>query len=170
MATPQVLRIDLLDRLTVIELDIASRILKEDIVHAITAPTAGRWRGLAVLAYMTAKKNGHPTSRVEDYLALDSEQLIAELARLAGDSNLLEDLEAAGDDLERAEAQARADLEDGLEAAQAAGNPENGRNRSVSANESANGEVEKSEPNPTPPTSAFSSPGRGAPTLTGSPA
>lgn len=156
----QTLRVDLVDRLTVTELDIASRILREDLVHAITAPTSGRWRGIAVLAYMTAKKNGDPTAKLDHFMAMESTELIEALARLAGDAGALDELEQATSDLERITQAAEAEAE-GLGAhAEKVEDPSS----SVSANESAGGEVEDPEPNPTRPTSASSSRGRGAPT------
>lgn len=171
MSKALTLRVDLLDRLTVVELDIASRILKEDIVHAITAPTAGRWRGVAVMAYMLEKKNGNPTSRLDDFLGLGVEELLEALARLAGDGELVDELEEAETELERLEAATRDELEGLGAAAEAASStdpPAEARNRSVSGDESdgdGDGEV---EPNPTRPTSAFSSRARGASTPSGS--
>lgn len=164
------IRLDLLDRLTVVELDIASRKLKEDIVHAITAPTAGRWQGLAILAWMVGKKTD-PTYALKPLLALDAADLCRELARLAGDEAVLDELEEAEAELEalRARAEAVDDVE--LELAEAAQAVETAEKKvesstsSVSANESSAEAVA----NPTPPPSVSSSPGRGAPIPAGSP-
>jgi len=152
----QTLRIDLVDSLTVKELDIASRLLKEDLVHAITAPTAGRWKGLAVLAYMTAKRQGDPTAKLSDYLDLGADELVTELARLAGDVGLLEDLNSAEAELARLEA---ADPDEELAAAKV-----EDTTSSVSGPETA--EVDE---NPTKRPRASSSRGPGARTRGGSP-
>ncbi len=161
------LRLDLLDTLTVVELDLGSRLLKEDLVHAITAPTAGRWKGLAILAYLKAKHTD-PTAKLAYFTAMSSSELIDEIARLAGASTLVDELEEAEAELARLEAQAL-ELEEApdaaLEAAQVAqaeawaptANAE-GTNRCLSANESSDGAAA----NPTQPSSGSSSPEPGA--------
>lgn len=150
------LRVDLLDHLTVIELDLGSRLLKEDLVHAITAPTAGRWKGLAILAYLTAKHTD-PTAKLAPYTAMQADELVAELARLAGADAAADELEEAEAELARLEAEAHADPDAAAQAAiEGRGNSE-GPNRSVSGDENSGEAAE----NPTGPTSGSSSPGPG---------
>ncbi len=146
------LRFDLFDRLTVTELDLASRMLKEDIVGAVTQGTAGRWKGLALLAYMTAKHTD-PTVKLAHYMALDATELITELNRLAGDEDLAGDLDAA--EAELAALQAAQNDPDAELAGLTAPDPEEAPAQAV-----------EDTANPTAPTPASSSPAPGAPTPT----
>lgn len=158
------LRLDLLDRLTVTELDLASRMLKEDIVQAVTQGTAGRWKGLALLAYMTAKHTD-PTARLADFMALDAGDLVDTLNRLAGTDALVDELDAAEAELAALQA-AQGDPDEALRALK----NDEGPNPSVSANESSAGAGPGEPENPTRPPSGSSSPGPGALTPTPSPA
>lgn len=158
------LRVDLLDALTVKELDIASRMLGEDIVGAITTGTAGRWKGLALLAYMTSKRQGDPACKLADFLDLPADELVARLADLAGAGTVLHELEEAEAELERLERLAGADPEVALAAAEAQSVDE-GPKRSVSGPESngrAAAEPGGAEENPTKRPRASSSRGPGA--------
>lgn len=67
---------DPLNQLTIAELDTCSRLLKTDIVTAIHGGTMHRWQGMAILAYVLAKRTD-PAAKLETYRAMTPAELSA---------------------------------------------------------------------------------------------
>lgn len=70
--------VDPLDRLTIAELDAGSRILKADMIVAITAKTMERAAALAILAWLLAKRVD-PHAQLTTYRAMTINELVATL-------------------------------------------------------------------------------------------
>lgn len=76
---------DPLDALTVAEIDAGSRLLRADLVGAITQGTAQRWPALAIMAYLHARRTDHG-AQLATYRAMTAAELSAELEGLGGGS------------------------------------------------------------------------------------
>lgn len=66
---------DAVNSLTVQELRIANGKLRADVVHAITEPTADRWDGLALVAWILAKRQ-EPTIPLTRFTELSIAELM----------------------------------------------------------------------------------------------
>ncbi len=85
---------DPLDALTIAEIDAGSRLLRADLVGAITNGTALRWPALAVTAYLHARRTD-PAAQLATYRAMTAAELTAELGMSAGDDE--DETELTGD-------------------------------------------------------------------------
>lgn len=65
---------DPLDQLTIAELDSGSRLLKTDLVTAIGESTMNRWQGLAIVAWLIARRTD-PQAKVETYRQMTAVEL-----------------------------------------------------------------------------------------------
>lgn len=88
---------DPLNQLTIAELDTCSRLLKTDIVTAIHGGTMHRWQGLAILAYVLAKR-ADPAAKLETYRAMTPAELSAEIGIDAPDPEPADPDTEAGDE------------------------------------------------------------------------
>lgn len=69
---------DPLDALTIAEIDAGSRLLRADLVGAVTQGTAQRWPALAVVAYLHARR-GDPSAQLTQFRAMTPPELLGEL-------------------------------------------------------------------------------------------
>lgn len=69
---------DPLNQLTIAELDTCSRLLKTDIVAAIHGGTMNRWAGMAILAYVIAKRTD-PAAKLGTFREMTPVELTAAL-------------------------------------------------------------------------------------------
>jgi hypothetical protein len=69
---------DPLNQLTIAELDMCSRLLKTDIVTAIHGASMHRWAGMAIVAYVIAKR-ADPAAKLDTYRQMTPAELTAAL-------------------------------------------------------------------------------------------
>lgn len=69
---------DPLDELTISEIDMGSRLLRADLVGAVTEGTAQRWPALAIVAYLHARRRD-PAAELATYRAMTAKELTDEL-------------------------------------------------------------------------------------------
>lgn len=69
---------DPLERLTVAELDAGSRLLKTDLVTAIAEDRAEKWAGLAITAWLLARRDD-PSALLSPYRAMGANELYTAL-------------------------------------------------------------------------------------------
>lgn len=69
---------DPINQLTIAELDTCSRLLKTDIVAAVHGGTMNRWAGMAILAYVIAKRTD-PAAQLGQFRAMTPVELTVAL-------------------------------------------------------------------------------------------
>lgn len=100
---------DPLERMTVAELDAASRLLKTDVVTAIADETGEKWAGLGIVAWILAKRDD-PTAALSTFRAMSAGELYDALGvtepAAAADPVLGDDGDTAADGAAAATAEA----------------------------------------------------------------
>lgn len=147
---------DALNRLTIGELDAGSRLLKTDLVTAISEHTMHKWAGLAIVAFLIDRRTD-PSSQLATYRAMTPDELAETLGLVdeeEPDAEAADPLEA--DDLEAPPAEAAAPAPP---AAPVSMTPAQTQAAAQAAEASIKAAVAA---DPTAPSPGPSSPGRGA--------